>query len=61
MEQQWNGRQFVVNQKVKEIPSVEQARQWHQQLAEMHQQLTAEMQKLMDLLDDDGESGGSSA
>ncbi|UVK52196.1 alpha/beta hydrolase [Mesorhizobium sp. AR02] len=63
VEKQWNGRQFVVNQivKVKEMPTVEQARQWHQQLFEMHQQLTVEMQKLMDLLDDDGEPGGSSA
>jgi pimeloyl-ACP methyl ester carboxylesterase len=63
VEQQWNGRQFVVSQitKVKEIPTVEQARQWHQQLSEMHQQLTVEMRKLMDLLDDDGEPGGSSA
>ncbi|TJU95687.1 MAG: alpha/beta hydrolase, partial [Mesorhizobium sp.] len=57
VERQWNGRQFVVNQitKVKEMPTVEQARQWHQALSEMHDQLRVEMQKLLDLLDDDGE------
>lgn len=63
VEQQWDGRQFVVKQitTVKEIPSVEQAKQWHQQLFTMHQQLQAEMKKLIDLLDDDGEPAGANA